>query len=47
MSHVVIILKKRIAIEVTKKYFENHPSVKQIQENFQDKNIPSIPYAIT
>ena len=25
---------KRIGIQVTKKYFENHPSIKQIQENF-------------
>ena len=25
---------KRIAIQVIKKYFENHPSIKQIQENF-------------
>ena len=38
---------KRIAIQVTKKYFENHPSIKQLQENFQHKHIPSIPYTTT
>ena len=38
---------KRIAIQVIKKYFENHPSIKQIQENFQHKHIPSIPYTTT
>ena len=38
---------KRIAIQVIKKYFENHPSIKQIQENFQHQYIPSIPYTIT
>ena len=38
---------KRIAIQVIKKYFENHPSIKQIQENFQHQHIPSIPYTTT
>ena len=38
---------KRIAIQVIKKYFENHPSIKQIQENFQHQHIPSIPYTPT
>ena len=26
---------KRIAIQIIKKYLENHPIIKQIQENFQ------------
>ena len=30
-----------------KKYFENHPSIKQIQENVQHKHILSIPYTTT
>ena len=38
---------KRIAIKVIKKYFENHLSIKQIQENFQHQHIPSIPYTTT
>ena len=38
---------KRIVIQVIKKYFENHPSIKQIQGNFQYQHIPSIPYIIT
>ena len=38
---------KRIAIQVIKKYFENHPSIKQIQENFQHQHIPSIPCTTT
>ena len=36
---------KRIAIQVIKQYFENHPSIKQIQEHFQHKDIPLIQYA--
>ena len=39
--------KKRIAIQVIKKYFENHPSIKQIQENFQHQHILLIPYTTT
>ena len=38
---------KKIAIEVIKKYFENHPSIKQIQENYEDKHVPSLPYTTT
>ena len=34
-------------MQVIKKYFENHPSIKQIQENFQHQHIPSIPYTTT
>ena len=35
---------KRIAIQIINKYFENHPSIKQVQENFQHQRIPSISY---
>ena len=28
-------------------YFENHPIIKQIQENFQNQHIPLIPYTTT
>ena len=35
---------KRIAIQVIEKYFEVHPAIKQIQENFQHQHTPSIPY---
>ena len=38
---------KRIAIQVIKLYFENHPIIKQIQENFQNHHIPLIPYTTT
>ena len=38
---------KKIAIQVIKKYFENHPSIKQIQENFQHQHTPSVPYTTT
>ena len=38
---------KRIAIQVTKKYFENHLSIEQVQENFQHQHITSIPYTTT
>ena len=38
---------KRIATQVIKKYFENHPSIKQIQEHFQHQHIPSTPYTTT
>ena len=38
---------KRITIQVIKKYFENHPSIEQIQENFQHQHIPSMPYTTT
>ena len=38
---------KRIAIKVIKKYFENHPTIKQIQESFQHQLILSIPYTRT
>ena len=38
---------KRVANKVIKKYFENHPSIKQIQDNFQHKHIPSTPYTTT
>ena len=38
---------KRIAIQVIKKYFENHPSINGIQENFQQQHIPLIPYTTT
>ena len=38
---------KRIAIQVIIRYFENHPSIKQIQENFQHHHIRSIPYTTT
>ena len=30
---------KRIAIKAIKRYFKNHPSLKQIQEKFQHKHI--------
>ena len=36
-----------IDIQVRKKYFENHPSIKQILESFQHNHIPSIPYTTT
>ena len=29
------------------RYFENNPSIKQIQENFQHKYIPWLPYTTT
>ena len=29
------------------RYFENNPSIKQIQENFQHKYIPLLPYTTT
>ena len=38
---------KRITIQVIKKHFENHPSIKQIQEYFQQQHIPSMPYTTT
>ena len=38
---------KRIDIQVIKKYFENHLSIKQTQENFRHQHIPSIPYTTT
>ena len=34
---------KRIVKQVIKKLFENHPSIKQIQKNFQYKHIPLTP----
>ena len=46
MSHMARIL-KRVAITVIKKYFENHPTIKQIQESFQHQLILSIPYTRT
>ena len=48
MSHVTMIIEnRRIATQVIKKYLQNHPSIKQIQENFQHQHIPSIPYTTT
>ena len=38
---------KRTAILVLKKYVENHPSIKQICENFLHKHIASLPYTTT
>ena len=35
---------KRVAIQLIKKYVENHPSIEQIQETFQHQRITSIPY---
>ena len=40
-------IEKKDCYRSNKKYFENHPSIKQIQENFQHKSIPSIPYTTT
>ena len=34
-------------MQVIKKYFENHLSIKQIQKNFHHKHILSIPYKTT
>ena len=38
---------KRIAIQIIKKHFENHPRIRQIQENFQHQHTPLIPYTTT
>ena len=37
----------RTAIQIKKYFSENHPSIKQIQENVKHKHIPSLPYTTT
>ena len=48
MSHVIIILKtKGLLFKKIKNNYENHLSIKQIQESFQHKHVPSLSYTTT